>query len=305
MLHSLAIGAAVIARTPLRWEDLGLSPIALDLGVIAIKWYSLAYLAGIVLGYWQVSRMTRAPGSPMAQRHADDLFFYATLGIILGGRLGYAAFYTGGASGTPSIFTHFTPGQRVSWDLLRLWDGGMSFHGGLIGTVMAIGWVAWSNKLNFIRLCDYVSVVVPFGMLFGRLANFVNGELWGRIADSSVPWAMVFPGGGPEPRHPSQLYEAGLEGLLLSVVLLAMFWKTRARWRVGLLTGVFLMGIGVGRFVVEFFREPDAQLQNFARATHLSMGQWLTIPLILTGLVLLVRAFATAEASSENRPEPA
>ena len=305
MLHSLAIGAAVIARTPLRWEDLGLSPIALDLGVIAIKWYSLAYLAGIVLGYWQVSRMTRAPGSPMAQRHADDLFFYATLGIILGGRLGYAAFYTGGASGTPSIFTHFTPGQRVSWDLLRLWDGGMSFHGGLIGTVMAIGWVAWSNKLNFIRLCDYVSVVVPFGMLFGRLANFVNGELWGRIAGNSVPWAMVFPGGGPEPRHPSQLYEAGLEGLLLSVVLLAMFWKTRARWRVGLLTGVFLMGIGVGRFVVEFFREPDAQLQNFARATHLSMGQWLTIPLILTGLVLLVRAFATAEASSENRPEPA
>ena len=305
MLHSLAAGAAVIVHQPLRFEDLGLSPIALDLGVIAIKWYSLAYLAGIVLGYWQVSRMTRAPGSPMAQRHADDLFFYATLGIILGGRLGYAAFYTGGASGTPSIFTHFTPGQRVSWDLLRLWDGGMSFHGGLIGTVMAIGWVAWSNKLNFIRLCDYVSVVVPFGMLFGRLANFVNGELWGRIADSSVPWAMVFPGGGPEPRHPSQLYEAGLEGLLLSVVLLAMFWKTRARWRVGLLTGVFLMGIGVGRFVVEFFREPDAQLQNFARATHLSMGQWLTIPLILTGLVLLVRAFATAEASSENRPDSA
>ena len=292
MLHSLAAGAAVIVHQPLRFEDLGLSPIALDLGVIAIKWYSLAYLAGIVLGYWQVSRMTRAPGSPMAQRHADDLFFYATLGIILGGRLGYATFYA------PELWAHPA-------NLFKLWQGGMSFHGGLIGTVMAIGWVAWSGKLNFIRLCDYISVVVPFGLFFGRLANFVNGELWGRIADASVPWAMVFPGGGELPRHPSQLYEATLEGFVLGAVLLVLFWKTRARWRVGLLTGLFTCGYGLARFTVEYFREPDAQLQNFARATHLSMGQWLTIPLILTGLVLLVRAFATAEASSANRAEPA
>ncbi|GAC1410282.1 MAG: prolipoprotein diacylglyceryl transferase [Novosphingobium sp.] len=292
MLQSLAAGAAVIVHQPLRFENLGLSPIALDLGVIAIKWYSLAYLAGIVLGYWHLSKMTRQPGSPMAQRHADDLFFYATLGIILGGRLGYSIFYA------PELWSHPA-------NLFKLWQGGMSFHGGLIGTVMAIGWVAWSNKLNFIRLCDYISVVVPFGLFFGRLANFVNGELWGRVTDASVPWAMVFPGGGEMPRHPSQLYEALLEGFLLGSVLLVLFWKTRARWRVGLLTGVFTLGYGLARFTVEFFREPDAQLQDFARATHLSMGQWLSLPLILTGLILLVRAFATAEASPAKHPEPA
>ena len=292
MLQSLAAGAAVIVHQPLRFEDLGLSPIALDLGVIAIKWYSLAYLAGIVLGYWHLSRMIRHPGSPMAQRHADDVFFYATLGIILGGRLGYSIFYA------PELWTHPA-------NLFKLWQGGMSFHGGLIGTVMAIGWVAWRNKLNFIRMCDYISVVVPLGLFFGRLANFVNGELWGRMTDASVPWAMVFPGGGEMPRHPSQLYEALLEGFVLGVVLLLLFWKTRARWRVGLLTGIFTMGYGLARFTVEFFREPDSQLQEFARATHLSMGQWLTLPLILTGIVLLVRAFATAEASPAKHPEPA
>ena len=292
MLHSLAAGAAVIAHQPLRWENLGLSPIALDLGVIAIKWYSLAYLAGIVLGYWHLSRMVRQPGSPMAQRHADDLFFYCTLGIILGGRLGYSIFYA------PELWSHPA-------NLFKLWQGGMSFHGGLIGTVMAIGWVAWSNKLNFIRLCDYISVVVPLGLFFGRLANFVNGELWGRITDASVPWAMVFPGGGDLPRHPSQLYEAALEGLLLGTVLTVLFWKTRARWRVGLLTGLFTMGYGMARFAIEYFREPDAQLQGFARATHLSMGQWLSLPLVLVGVILLVRAFASAEAVPSNRPEPA
>ena len=292
MLQSLAAGAAVIVHQPLRFEDLGLSPIALDLGVIAIKWYSLAYLAGIVLGYWHLSRMIRHPGSPMAQRHADDVFFYAPLGIILGGRLGYSIFYA------PELWTHPA-------NLFKLWQGGMSFHGGLIGTVMAIGWVAWRNKLNFIRLCDYISVVVPLGLFFGRLANFVNGELWGRMTDASVPWAMVFPGGGEMPRHPSQLYEALLEGFVLGAVLLVLFWKTRARWRVGLLTGIFTMGYGLARFTVEFFREPDSQLQEFARATHLSMGQWLTLPLILTGIMLLVRAFATAEASPAKHPEPA
>ena len=292
MLHFLAAGAAVVARSPLRWEDLGLSPIALDLGVIAIKWYSLAYLAGIVLGYWHLSRMVKAPGSPMAQRHADDLFFYCTLGIILGGRIGYATFYA------PELWTHPA-------NLFKLWQGGMSFHGGLIGTVTAIGWVCWRGRLSFLRVCDYISPCVPFGLFFGRLANFVNGELWGRVTDTSVPWAMVFPGGGPEPRHPSQLYEAGLEGLLLGTVLIVLFWKTRARWRVGLLTGLFTMGYGLARFTVEFFREPDAQLQDFARATHLSMGQWLSLPLVLIGLVLLVRAFAGAEARPAGRAEPA
>jgi phosphatidylglycerol:prolipoprotein diacylglycerol transferase len=235
--------------------------------------------------------MVRAPGAPMAQRHADDLFFYCTLGIIIGGRLGYAAFYTGGETGIPSMFTHFTPGQFPSWDLLRLWDGGMSFHGGVIGVLIAIGWVAWRNRLSFIRVSDYIAVNVPFGMMFGRLANFVNGELWGRVAQSDVPWAMVFPGvAGNQPRHPSQLYEAGLEGLVLMIVLLTVFWKTRARWRPGLLVGIFTLGYGLSRFVVEYFREPDEQLAQFAMRTGMSMGQWLTVPMILIGLFFLVRA---------------
>jgi len=151
-------------------------------------------------------------------------------------------------------------------------------------------WVSWRNGLNFLRVCDWVAVAVPIGLFFGRLANFVNGELWGRVTTSDVPWAMVFPDGGPSPRHPSQLYEAALEGLVLLVVLMVLFWKTRARFRPGLLTGVFVAGYGCARFTVEFFREPDAQLEEFARATGLSMGQWLTVPMILLGLFLIARA---------------
>ena len=271
----VARGAAVVR--PIHWEDLGLSPVALDLGFFTLKWYSLAYLAGILLGYWHLSRMIKAPGAPMAQRHADDLFFYATLGIILGGRLGYTIFYA------PELWRHPA-------DVLKLWEGGMSFHGGLAGVVLAIAWVAWRNKLSFLRLCDYIAVCVPFGMMFGRLANFVNGELWGRVTESRVPWAMVFPGAGDLPRHPSQLYEAALEGLTMMVVLLVLFWKTDARWRPGLLVGTFAFGIALARFTVEFFREPDAQLAEFARSTGLSMGQWLTIPLMAVGLFFLVRA---------------
>lgn len=297
---SLVLAAAASAE-PIQWFDLGLKEYMFRIGWFELRWYSLAYLAGIVLGYWHLTRMLKAPGSPLAQRHADDLFFYCTLGIIIGGRLGYAAFYTGGATGTPSIFTHFTPGEAVSWDLLRLWDGGMSFHGGLIGTVVAIAWVAWRGGLSFLRTCDYLAVCVPFGMLFGRLANFVNGELWGRAAESSLLWAMVFCdkqldrvreicGTTGIARHPSQLYEAGLEGLLLIVVMLLLFWKTRARWRPGLLVGVFAIGMAVGRFTAEFFREPDSQLSDFARETGLSMGQWLTLPLLVAGLVCILIA---------------
>jgi phosphatidylglycerol:prolipoprotein diacylglycerol transferase len=189
------------------------------------------------------------------------------------------------------MFTHFSPGETVSWDLLRLWDGGMSFHGGLIGTVLAIAWVAWRGSLSFLRICDYIAVCVPFGLFFGRLANFVNGELWGRVAGEGVPWAMVFPGpAGPLPRHPSQLYEAGLEGLVLMAILLVLFWKTAARWRPGLLVGVFALGYGLSRFAIEYFREPDAQLLHFAERTGFSMGQWLSVPLILIGLFFAARA---------------
>ena len=275
---------------PIHWLDLGLKP-GIDLGFFTVRYYSLAYLIGIVLAYWHVSRMLKAPGAPMAQRHADDLFFYCTLGIIIGGRLGYATFYTGGNTGVPSLWAHPV-------ELLQLWNGGMSFHGGLIGVALAMAWVSWRGGLNLIRVADYVSVSVPFGMMLGRLANFINGELWGRVTDASVPWAMVFPGAGPLPRHPSQLYEAALEGALLIVVMLFLFWRTRARYRPGLLVGVFVLGIGLARFTVEFFREPDSQLQEFAMRTGLSMGQWLTIPLILLGLGLIVRALVRPELGS-------
>ena len=283
----LSLLAASGVADPIYWTDLGLRP-GIELGFFTLRYYSLAYLIGVIFAYWHTSKMLKQPGAPMAQRHADDLFFYCTLGVILGGRLGYAAFYTGGETGIPSAFTDFSGEGFVSWKLLRLWDGGMSFHGGLAGVTAAMAYVAWRDKLNFIRVVDYVAVGVPMGMLLGRLANFVNGELWGRVTD--VPWAMVFPNGGDLPRHPSQLYQAGLEGLALLIVMMALFWFTRARYRPGLLAGVFTLGMGAARFVNEFFREPDAQLADFAARTGLSMGQWLTIPLILTGLIVVLYA---------------
>ena len=272
-----AAASSVAAHAPLRFENLGLSPIALDLGFFTLKWYSLAYLAGIIFAYWHLTRELRLPGAPMAQRHAEDLFFYATLGVILGGRIGYATFYA------PELYTH-------PIELLKLWQGGMSFHGGLIGTTLAIAWVSWRGRLDFIRVCDYIAPCAPLGLFLGRCANFVNGELWGRAADPSLPWAIVFPGGGDVARHPSQLYEAGLEGLVLGTVLIALFWTTKARWRQGMLMGTFATGYGLARFVVEYFREPDRQLEDFAHATGFSMGQWLTVPMIAIGLALIVRA---------------
>ncbi|NYH94774.1 phosphatidylglycerol:prolipoprotein diacylglycerol transferase [Novosphingobium marinum] len=286
----LILSAAASAAEPIYWVDLGLTQ-GIDLGFFMLRWYSLAYLAGIVLGYWHLTRMIKAPGAPLAQRHADDLFFYCTLGIIIGGRLGYATFYQ------PELWAD--PGE-----LVQLWNGGMSFHGGLVGVLLAIAYVSWRGGLNFLRVADYIAVCVPFGMMFGRIANFVNGELWGRVTDLSVPWAMVFPGAGPMPRHPSQLYEALLEGALLIVVMLLLFWKTRARYRPGLLVGVFTAGIALGRFTVEFFREPDAQLQEFAMRTGLSMGQWLTIPLIAIGIGMVLYALSRPALGS-GRPATA
>lgn len=271
---SLALAAAA-GSEPIHWLDLGLKPYLFEIGSFQLRWYSLAYLAGILIGYWQIGKMIKAPGAPMAQRHLDDLFFYCTLGIILGGRLGYATFYA------PELWSH-------PLDLLKLWNGGMSFHGGLVGTAVAMAWVAWRGGLSFLRVADYVCVVVPFGMFFGRLANFVNGELWGKATD--VPWAIVFPTGGDVPRHPSQLYEAGLEGIVLFLILAFAFWKTKARYQPGMLVGLFLLGYGCFRFGIEYVREADAQLMEFAARTGLHMGQWLCIPMILGGLYLIATA---------------
>jgi phosphatidylglycerol:prolipoprotein diacylglycerol transferase len=228
-------------------------------------------------------KLVKQPGAPMARRHADDLVFYAALGIILGGRIGYVLFYN-----LPYYLQN-------PLDILKLWDGGMSFHGGVIGTTLGILYLARKEKLPWLRIHDYVACCVPFGLLFGRLANFVNHELWG--APANVPWAVRFPeiaatGDmvlGP-PRHPTQLYEAGLEGLVLFAILWLMFWKTDARYQPGRLVGAFIFFYGCFRFAVEFVREPDAQLAGFAASTGLHMGQWLSLPMIVGGLYLMVTA---------------
>jgi phosphatidylglycerol:prolipoprotein diacylglycerol transferase len=267
---------ALAGSDPIQWKSLGLNPVALRLGWLVIRWYSLAYLAGILVGWWYVLKLIATPGAPMARRHADDMVFYATLGIILGGRIGYVLFYD------PALY------WAHPVDILRLWDGGMSFHGGVIGTSLGIFYLARRNHLSWLRIHDYVACCVPFGLFFGRLANFVNGELWGKA--TSVRWAMVFPTGGDVARHPSQLYEAGLEGLLLFLVLWYLFWRTKARYQPGKLVGAFLLGYGLCRFFVEFFRESDAQLMQFAQDTHLHMGQWLSLPMLAGGLYLVLTA---------------
>lgn len=299
MLSLLVASATPESIEPaLQWADLGLTE-GISLGFFTLRWYSLAYLGGIILGYWHLSRMIKSPGAPMAQRHADDLFFYCTLGIILGGRLGYALFYK------PELFVTFNGDGFVSWALLRLWDGGMSFHGGVLGVLLAIAWVCRTGDLKFLRVCDYIAVNVPLGMLLGRLANFVNGELWGRETD--VSWGMIFCDMQKTAetcltsgvvRHPSQLYQAALEGALLLIVLFYLFWRTRARHRPGLLVGVFTIGIAAARFISEFFRQPDAHLTEFAQSTGLSMGQWLTIPLFLAGLFVVIRAMRSEPLAS-------
>ncbi len=273
MILSLLAAAAA----PIQFTDLGLDPVALSLGFLEIKWYSLAYLAGILIGYWYLTVLLRQPGAPMARRHADDFIFYATLGVILGGRLGYVFFYD------PQILRH-------PLDVFKLWQGGMSLHGGTLGVLVAIWWMCRREKLSFLRFCDYIACCIPFGLCFGRLANFVNGELWGKV--TTAPWGIVFPG-TPEPglpRHPSQLYEAFLEGPVLFAILAFLFWKTPARYQPGKLFGAAAIGYGVFRFAVEYVREADAQLMDFAARTGLHMGQWLSLPLIIGGLYLVATA---------------
>lgn len=268
----LILDLAAAASSAIRFEDLGLSPVALNLGFFTLKWYSLAYLAGILIGYWYLLKLIAQPGSPLARRHADDMIFYATLGIIIGGRLAYVIFYQ------PDILLH-------PLDIFKLWNGGMSFHGGAVGVSLGILYMAWKEKLSWLRIHDYVACCVPFGLFFGRLANFVNGELWGKETD--VPWGIIFPTGGPFPRHPSQLYEAALEGLVLFLILAFAFWRTRARYNPGMLVGIFILGYGLFRFAIEYVREADAQLMEFAARTGLHMGQWLCVPMILGGLYLI------------------
>lgn len=264
------------ATAAVNWSDLHLSPIALDLGFFKLRWYSIAYISGILIGWWYLLKLLAQPGAPMARRHADDLVFYVTLGIILGGRIGYILFYKPEMIATPL-------------EMLKLWEGGMSLHGGFLGVIAALLYFTHKHKLNMMRVCDYVACVTPFGLFFGRLANFVNGELWGR--PTTLPWGIIFPGTGDGiPRHPSQLYEAGLEGILLFAVLNLMFWKTDARYQPGKLVGTGLIGYGIIRTLLEMVRQPDAGLENLSWG--LTMGQTLSIPMILIGIYLVFTAKA-------------
>ena len=274
MIEQLLAAAGTAPADAFQWTALGLDPVAVNLGFFQIRWYSLAYLAGILVGWWYLLKLIAQPGAPLARRHADDLVFYVTLGIILGGRIGYVLFYN---------LAYYLSNPLA---ILTLWDGGMSFHGGVIGVTLALWWLARANGLSFLRICDYIACCVPFGMFFGRLANFVNGELWGR--PTTLPWGMVFPN-APDalPRHPSQLYEAGLEGVAVFCVLAWLFWRTDARYYPGRLVGAFTLSIAIARFLIEFVRQPDRQLTEFAASTGLSMGQWLTLPMMLLGIWLI------------------
>jgi phosphatidylglycerol:prolipoprotein diacylglycerol transferase len=251
-----------------------IDPVAVALGPLTIHWYGLTYLGGFFFAWWFAKRRTALPWSPITKEQVDDLIFYAALGVVLGGRAGYVLFY-----GWDRFVT------EPLW-LLRVWEGGMSFHGGLLGVIAAAALMARRSGVSFGRMADFVAPLAPVGLALGRLGNFIGQELWGRAA--TVPWAMVFPN---DPlglaRHPSQLYQFALEGCLLFVVL---FWFSRRERPVWAVSGVFLLGYGVLRFIAEFFREPDAHI-GFDALGWLTRGQLLCIPMLLIGGMLLTLAY--------------
>lgn len=265
-------------------------PIAFQIGFIAIRWYSLAYIFGLVAAWGLARKMSRAGHSPFTVLKIDDFLVWATFGIIIGGRLGYVLFYN------LRYFLEFP------LHILALWEGGMSFHGGLIGVIVATFLFAWKKQVPVFAIGDIIVCVAPIGLFLGRIANFINGELYGRISHA-VPWVMIFPTGGSEPRHPSQLYEAGLEGIALFIILNGLWWLVpKYRNRTGFLSGLFFILYGIFRFALEFFREPDAHLGFIW--LNLSMGQILCIPMILFGLWVILKSRPTVilkKAERHNR----
>jgi phosphatidylglycerol:prolipoprotein diacylglycerol transferase len=246
-----------------------IDPVAFSIGPLAVRWYGLMYLIGFASAYGLGRlRIARGNSGRVTVPVLDDLLFFVVLGVILGGRLGYVLFYK--------------PGYYLQHpaEILAVWQGGMAFHGGFLGVLVAVWWVARKHRLRWVELTDFVAPLIPLALAAGRLGNFINGELWGRITD--VPWGMVFRGAGPDPRHPSQLYQFALEGLALFVIL----WLYSAKPRpAGAVSGVFLIGYGVFRFAAEYFREPDEFLGLLALG--LSMGQWLSLPMIAAGIGFL------------------
>jgi phosphatidylglycerol:prolipoprotein diacylglycerol transferase len=272
-------------------------PILIQIGPFAIRWYALAYVAGILIGWRYVVTLVRNPhlaparGPAATPAQIDDLILWVTLGIILGGRLGYILFYTPATLWTDPL------------QVFQVWQGGMSFHGGALGVAIAVAAFARSNGIDLLRLGDLVAACVPIGLFFGRIANFINGELWGRPTD--LPWGVIFPGAGPYPRHPSQLYEALLEGIVLFIIL--RIATHRAHWleRRGAVAGLFLIGYAIFRTLVEQVREPDAYLPDFPLG--LTMGMMLSLPMLLGGAFLIWRGLrepvpARVEIAAEPQP---
>ena len=251
-----------------------IDPVALAIGPLAIRWYGLMYLVAFAQFFFLGRHRAQQDWRGVSHTLIDDLLFHGVLGVILGGRLGYVLFY------------------KPDWylahplEILAVWQGGMSFHGGFLGVLLALAWTARKHRIGFLRLTDFIAPLIPGGLAAGRMGNFINGELWGRVASPDLPWAMVFRGAGAEPRHPSQLYQFGLEGLLLFVIL----WLYSAKPRpMGAVSGAFLAGYGIFRFIAEFFREPDDFLGLVA--LQMSMGQWLSLPMIVIGVGMMVWAY--------------
>ena len=251
-----------------------IDPVLIELGPIAVRWYSLAYIAGLILGCMYIRHLARRMPGLLSPDNAMDFMTWATVGVILGGRFGYILFYK---------FAYYLDDPI---QMLYVWQGGMSFHGGFLGVVVAGILYTRRLEISALKFADLVACAAPIGLFFGRIANFVNGELYGRTSD--VPWAMVFPGGGPEPRHPSQLYEALLEGLVLFVLVNLLWRREFVRNRPGFATGIFILGYAASRSIVELFRQPDAHIGFLMLGS--TMGQWLSLPMVLVGLFLVIKS---------------
>ena len=253
-------------------------PVAISLGPLAIRWYGLMYLVAF-LQFWWLGKRRIQTHPQLAQagwtvEQLDDLLFYGVLGVVLGGRLGQVLLYEPGF-----YFTH-------PLEIFAVWKGGMAFHGGLLGVLVAMALYARKTRRTWLDITDFIAPLVPLGMAVGRIGNFINGELWGRVADPALPWAMIFPYVDLQPRHPSQLYQAGLEGLLLFVIMWLHSRGTRPR---GAVSGLFLVGYGAFRFIAEYFRTPDDGI--FGQSDVISMGQWLSVPMIVIGVAMLCAAY--------------
>jgi phosphatidylglycerol---prolipoprotein diacylglyceryl transferase len=261
------------------------NPVAVHIGPLSIRWYGLMYLAGFVVFLILGRRRARQfPERGFTDQSLDDLLFYGVLGVVLGGRLGQVLFYEPGY-----YFSH--PLQIVA-----VWKGGMSFHGGFLGVLVAMAFYARKYKMGFWQVTDFIAPLVPTGLFAGRIGNFINGELWGRPADPSLPWAMIFPQVDSVPRHPSQLYEAGMEGLLLFAILWWFSSKPRPTMAV---SAAFLIGYGCFRFIGEYFREPDTGI--FGHSYVISMGQWLSLPMVLAGVFLMWFAYRKARGGRQAK----